>query len=32
MVQTERLPQPRISVENLIRKNLVTAAQLEKET
>ena len=31
MVQAERLPQPRISVENLIRKNLVTAAQLEKE-
>jgi large subunit ribosomal protein L20 len=30
-VQTERLPQPRISVESLIRKNLITAAQLERE-
>jgi large subunit ribosomal protein L20 len=30
MVQTERLPEPRISVESLIRKNLITAAQLEQ--
>ena len=30
-VQAERLPQPRISVEELIRKNLITAARLEKE-
>ena len=31
MVQTERLPQPRLSVESLIRKNLITAAQLEQQ-
>jgi large subunit ribosomal protein L20 len=32
MVQAERFPEPRISVESLIRKNLVTAAKLEQES